>query len=84
MVLGPLTGTPYKAYAFQARSAGMTPATFLVGSLLARAPRFLVTALVAAWLSRRFGPRFTEQRVITTWAAVWIVNYVIYFSLKGW
>jgi membrane protein YqaA with SNARE-associated domain len=81
MLAGPFVGVPYKIYAVHAASVGVGLGAFLLMSIPARLPRFVLLAFVAAcagpWIERR-----TSRRgVIAVWFAVWAVNYTIYWSI---
>jgi len=83
MARGPFTGAPYKLYAVEAGAAGINPFLFAAVSIPARLPRFLATTIATALM----------QRALTRWripvspyvplALAWIVNYAIYFYLRG-
>ncbi|HXP31308.1 MAG TPA: hypothetical protein VN832_09480 [Stellaceae bacterium] len=79
MVLGPLSGTPYKIYAAAAGAQGVPYPLFLVASVLARLPRFAGLTAIAAWLAPRIpAPRRYLQ---ITWLAIWLAFYAFYFSV---
>jgi len=79
MVLGPLSGTPYKIYAAAAGAQAVPYPTFLAASVLARLPRFVAAGAVAAWLARRFSA--PSRRIQVIWLACWIAFYAFYFSV---
>jgi len=79
--IGPFVGVPYKIYAIEAAQAGAGLATFLLVSIPARAPRFILLACVAAY-GARWGKRYVSERtLIAIWLATWIINYAIYWSV---
>lgn len=78
---GPLSGTPYKLYAFAAPPyAGL--ATFLAVSIPARLLRFLAVggvSLLAAYALRRF-LKCSDKTLVGIHAAAWITFYVFYWG----
>lgn len=85
MVLGPLRGRPYKIYARTAgvRGDGMLP--FLLWSIPARLPRFLLVtggaALAVRGGRRILGNRPRLEKLIFT--AAWTAFYAWFFSTVG-
>ena len=82
MVLGPLSGTPYKIYAAAAGAQAVPYATFLAASVLARLPRFALASAGAAWLAPRI-PRASRRIIQILWLAIWIAFYAFYFSVMS-
>ena len=72
MLAGSFTGVPYKIYALAAGTDGPDLATFALESLFARAPRFLMVALVSGTLAfrlrQRMGNRWFWALFVWTWA----------------
>jgi membrane protein YqaA with SNARE-associated domain len=81
MLDGAFSGVPYKVYAATASSAGIGAPTFLIASIPARAARFIVVVLVAAWIDVRLRSRLDQRQRLTVLALVWIVFYATYFSI---
>lgn len=85
MVLGPLSGTPYKIYAARAGLRGDDLGAFLAWSIPARIPRFLAVAGGTAWVARRarkrFGRRPRLEKVI--FFLGWMVFYAAFFARVG-
>lgn len=85
MVLGPLRGRPYKIYARSAgvRGEGLLP--FLLWSIPARLPRFLLvtggTVLAARGGRKALGDRPWLEKVL--FAAAWTAFYAWFFSTVG-
>ncbi|WP_237464357.1 hypothetical protein [Vibrio stylophorae] len=85
MLLGPLSGTPYKLYALQSAQAGIPLVLFLLISIPARLIRFvLVTslcAMVTTGLRRLSQKRGTPIPVTWVLFGCWCLFYLLYFSL---
>lgn len=85
VLLGPLTGTPYKVYAATAPAAGLGWPALLLISVPARVIRFLLVTLLTAGAVRLPGVRRLRRRSHRLLhAAVWTLFYLWYFSVKGW
>ncbi len=80
-LFGPLSSTPYKVYAIFAPHAGAPLPLFVLASVVARLPRFLLVgcgvALIARWLEPRLGPR----RVLWLLIGAWVAFYAAFFAL---
>lgn len=83
MLLGPLSGTPYKIYAVEAGSRGMSLPAFLLISVPARGTRFVAATLLALWLAGGPLEGWTEGSQLTLAAVWWGVFYLFYFRVKG-
>lgn len=85
MVLGPLRGRPYKIYARTAGMRGDGVLPFLLWSIPARLPRFLLVtggaALAVRHGRRRFGHRPWLEKL--TFALAWTAFYAWFFSAVG-
>jgi membrane protein YqaA with SNARE-associated domain len=81
--LGPLFGTPYKIYAVEAGSRGMSFAAFLLVTVPARGVRFAAATSIALWLVGGPLVEWTGGSQMTLAAAFWIVLYSVYFRVKG-
>jgi membrane protein YqaA with SNARE-associated domain len=80
LLLGPLSGIPYKIYAVEAPRF-QSLAGFLWGSIPARGERFVLVLLIFAGLGavlRRVGR--PEARFAIWHAAIWIVFYGLYWG----
>jgi membrane protein YqaA with SNARE-associated domain len=80
LLLGPLSGTPYKIYAVEAPRF-QSLAGFLLVTIPARGERFVLVLLASAGLGvllRRIGR--PEARFAIWHAAIWIVFYALYWS----
>jgi membrane protein YqaA with SNARE-associated domain len=80
MILGPLSGTPFKVYAVQAASAGISFGTFLLASIPARLPRFLLVALLAGLAAHALRRRFAAPTIRAIWLGAWVLFYAVYFA----
>ena len=83
LVLGAVSGVPYKLYAVEAGARHIPLWLFVPASFAARLLRFLLTVFLAgagrALLLRWQRPQWAAP----LWAAAWIIVYVIYFRLRG-
>jgi membrane protein YqaA with SNARE-associated domain len=76
ILLGPLRGTPYKIYAAEWGALGRSFAGFLLISIPARYPRFLLSLLAAAALREFVSPLML--------GVLWLAFYCFYFWKFGW
>jgi membrane protein YqaA with SNARE-associated domain len=82
LVVGAVTGMPYKLYAVEAGARGIDLPAFAAMSFAARFIRFALAAGLTA-LAREGLERLRQARWNTTvWAAGWLVLYTVYFSLR--
>lgn len=79
VLLGPLSGTPYKLYAAEAARQGLPLAGLLAVSVPARLSRFLAVTLLAAWLAHGVFPALPKTAQYGAWAVAWAVFYAWYF-----
>jgi membrane protein YqaA with SNARE-associated domain len=83
LVLGAMTGVPYKLYAIEAGARHIDIAAFAAISFPARLIRFLLNIAVAAagrWFALRIGK---PGWMYAGWAIAWICVYGFYFSLRA-
>jgi len=81
MFVGALTGTPYKVYAIAAPGADVSLAMFLLGSVVVRPFRWILTLLLAAGISATLGKAGLGRFVLPLWAAMWIAFYIFYYAI---
>lgn len=79
VLLGPLSGTPYKAYAVECGRRRLSPGAFLAISIPARIIRFAAATALAAWLAHGLFPSLSTAGKLTTWAVAWAGFYAWYF-----
>ncbi|MGD0098577.1 MAG: hypothetical protein ABSB60_19020 [Terracidiphilus sp.] len=81
LLLGPLSGTPYKIYAVAAPRY-LSKATFLWGTIPARGERFLLVWAVAGLLGnllRKFNKGLASQ--LAVWhSSFWLILYAFYWG----
>ena len=82
VLLGPLSGTPYKLYAAQAAAAGIGPLAFLAISVPARLLRFVVVTVGvhALWrvaVHAGAGERGADRLLL----AAWVIFYATFFAI---
>lgn len=88
MTVGSFSGVPYKLYALAAGAAPGSKslaaiALFVLASILARLPRFLLVAAVAGWAGPRLTTRFGARAVWIAFALAWISFYLWYWATMG-
>ena len=84
VLLGPLSGIPYKTYAVQAAAANVSIVQFLLISIPARLLRFVLVALVSYFISRWCLRRLAYRWKLGCWAGVWFAFYSCYFLVMPW
>ncbi|MGH6928530.1 MAG: hypothetical protein ACREEV_09460 [Dongiaceae bacterium] len=81
VVIGGVTGVPYKIYAVLAQAAGLPLLLFLLVSIPARAIRFVLVVLVVDWLNRRLAHRLDLCRRYAVLGTAWLAFYDFYFAV---
>lgn len=81
MLLGSLTGIPYKLYALAAGTEGRPLLPFLLLSPLIRLPRFLLVSALAAGISRLLATRLSRRARLAILAVCWTGFYAFYFAV---
>jgi len=79
LLLGPLSGIPYKIYAVESGALYYPFYRFLLISVPARMLRFLFVTAVVAWLSARALPALPVEWKYAIWAGAWLAFYLWYF-----
>jgi membrane protein YqaA with SNARE-associated domain len=83
LLVGAVTGVPYKLYAVEAGAAGINPWLFVPVSFAARLARFGLAMTFAA-IGREWLIRMNKaQWSLYLWALAWTAVYVVYFSLRA-
>ena len=77
--IGPLQGIPYKTYAVQAHSAGISLTLFLLISIPARLIRFVLVTVLAHVVARHALPGRSPAFKYTVLLLVWAGFYSVYF-----
>lgn len=83
LMLGPLSGTPYKLYAVQAAGAGTSIGLFLLVSVTARLTRFLLVTFVSNYALKgltRWWPNLNRAGMLII---AWALFYAFYFSVMS-
>jgi hypothetical protein len=86
VLIGPITGIPYKIYAVEWGAHHGDIIEFLLVSIPARGVRFLIAVFLASGISRLIAP-WTKQRAkieMGILALFWIGFYTFYFVHFGW
>jgi membrane protein YqaA with SNARE-associated domain len=81
MFIGPFSGVPYKLFAAGAATAGLSLPMLLLLTIPARAIRFVLLAVVVSAGATLLRRRLRESTIRAIWAAVWCINYAVYWSL---
>ncbi|WAT16913.1 hypothetical protein OZN62_08160 [Aurantiacibacter sp. MUD11] len=85
MLTGSFGGTPYKLYAAAAGYAGSYGLIgFILLSVVARLPRFMLVAVAGGWLGPRLRARLGERNFWIAFVAAWVLFYAAYFTAMGW
>lgn len=84
MIVGPLRGIPYKAFAIFAPKTGIRFSAFLIASIPARFIRFFLTSVIAWFLANVLFDQMPIWIKYSVWAVIWIIVYIIYFSVHPW
>jgi membrane protein YqaA with SNARE-associated domain len=79
VLTGPLSGTPYKAYAVEAGRQRLHFGGFLLITIPARLVRFVLVTAAAAWLAHAAFPGMPSAWKFAIWAAGWTAFYAWYF-----
>lgn len=84
MIIGPIRGIPYKAFAIFAPKYGIRFFPFFLASIPARFIRFFVTFMIAWLLADILFNNIPMWTKYVVWAIIWIIVYIIYFSIHPW
>lgn len=83
MLGGPVAGVPFKVYIVESVLASASAASLFAWAVVARVPRILLVAGVAAlvgWVLHR--PIHAHQLLfLSAYAVWWVVGYVVFFSI---
>ena len=83
LLLGAMTGVPYKLYAVEAGSRHIPLLLFVPVSVIVRLFRFALTATLAAAAGSLLR-RFNRPKLIKPlWLAAWCLVYLVYFTQRG-
>ncbi len=84
MVVGSLSGLPYKIFAVEAGATGVSPWLFALVSVPARLLRFLLVVGATSLLSRTVFARLSDRAKFAVLGVFWVGFYAVYFSMTGW
>jgi membrane protein YqaA with SNARE-associated domain len=85
LLVGGFVGTPYKIFAMEAGRLGLPLVELLAFTVPARLARFLAVSGLAGLggaLLGRWGVSLARRRQVL-WT-VWVLNYLVYWTLKDW
>ena len=83
MIVGAMTGTPYKVYAIEAPGAGVPFVAFMLGSVPARSIRWLLTLAFAALVVAALNRAGLAKIAVPLWASMWIAFYLFYYIITA-
>jgi membrane protein YqaA with SNARE-associated domain len=83
VLLGPLFGIPYKTFAINASTTGISLLSFMLISIPARLIRFVLIIVLVHYTARLLARHWAMSRVYAVFGAAWITFYVTYFTLYG-
>jgi membrane protein YqaA with SNARE-associated domain len=81
IVMGGVTGVPYKIYAVLADGAGLTLPLFLLNSIPARAIRFVLAVVIADGINRLLARWLTLRQRYAVLGVTWLAFYGFYFAV---
>jgi membrane protein YqaA with SNARE-associated domain len=81
LVIGGLTGVPYKIYAVLAQATGPHLPLFLLVTVPARALRFVLVVLIADGINRPLARRLTLPQRYGVLGLAWLAFYAFYFTV---
>ena len=83
LMLGALSGTPYKLYAVEAGARGIDVFLFVALSIPARLVRFVVTAAIASGGNALFERMGIARYSVPALALAWTAVYAVYWTLRS-
>lgn len=83
VLLGPLSGTPYKIYAVQAGGLGIGLWGFMLVSIPARLIRFILVTMFFHYSLKIVNRVISEKHNIKILLISWLTFYVFYFIVKA-
>lgn len=84
ILVGPLSGTPYKIFATQSYDAGIDYFSFFMVSIPARGIRFVFSALASHLIFTTVLKRLRLKYKYLALTLFWIAFYGFYFTAMGW
>lgn len=83
ILLGPLFGIPYKAFAINASAAGIPLLAFVLISIPARLVRFVLVTTMVHLIARLLSRYWPESRIYAVFGMAWVAFYAAYFTFYG-
>jgi membrane protein YqaA with SNARE-associated domain len=83
LLIGAVSGVPYKLYAVEAGSRHVPLWLFVPVSFAARLARFGLTVLLTALAHMLLVRLGRAEWMMAAWATAWTLVYLVYFSLRG-
>jgi membrane protein YqaA with SNARE-associated domain len=82
LVLGAMTGVPYKLYAIEAGERHINVGAFVAMSFIARFIRFALTIAIAAASQATARRMRLPGWIYPGWGIAWLCVYTVYFALR--
>jgi len=83
MLIGSLSGIPYKVYAFAAAGTDISLGLFLLASALVRPIRWILIIAIAAGIAACLVRAGLHRIIPWIWAAMWIAFYIFYAAVMN-
>jgi membrane protein YqaA with SNARE-associated domain len=81
MIIGSLSGVPYKIFAAQAATAGLSPLELIAFTGPARALRFILVCALAGAVAQVLQRWISSRQLLYVHAGCWLTFYAYYFSV---
>jgi len=83
MLIGSLSGIPYKIYALAAAGADISLVPFLMGSAMVRPIRWIIVMAVAAGIAASLARAGWHRTILWVWAVMWGAFYLFYAAVMS-
>jgi membrane protein YqaA with SNARE-associated domain len=82
LVIGAMTGVPYKLYGVEAGAAAVNPWLFVPASFAARFTRFFLTVVAMAAGKELLAQLNQARWAYAAWGIAWFLVYATYFTIR--
>ncbi len=83
MLAGAFSGTPYKIYATWAGYYQLDFIVFIMATVFARLPRFIIVVMIAASIQKLISRKYTEKTIFRLHLIFWSLFYICYFYMMA-